>query len=75
MPDSMKYLVLRCVVGAIDGAIHDLLFTLQDSHDRNLGVEILVDGKNVAEVSDGLHGEPNGEQGWIARFSQFPEQP
>jgi len=56
---------------AIDTALHDLLFALQDSHDRSLGIEVLVNGENVAERSGALQSEPLGDEGWIARFSRF----
>ena len=32
----------------------------------------MVDGKPVAELSDGLHGEIFGDEGWIVRFSKHP---
>jgi hypothetical protein len=59
------------VVDAIDTAMHDFLFALQDAHDRELGVEILVDGRNVAEESGMLNGEQLGEGGWIEKYSRY----
>ena len=59
------------VVDLVDTAVHDLLFAIQDPHDREPGIEVLVDGENVAAASDGLQGEPLGEGGWIERFSKF----
>jgi hypothetical protein len=56
----------------VDTAMHDLLFAIQDSHDRALGVEVIVDGENVAELSGMLQGEPLGPGGWIRRFSKYP---
>jgi len=73
LPDDTRRLVLRCVADAIDTATHDFLFALQDAHDRKLGVEVLVDGTNVADVSDGLQGEPYGERGWIRRYSEYAD--
>ena len=73
LPEDTKRLLLRCVVDTIDTATHDFLFALQDSHDRQLGVEMLVDGANVADVSDGLQGEPYGNKGWIERYSEYSE--
>jgi hypothetical protein len=54
--------------------MHDLLFAFQEAHDRNTGIEIMVDGKPIAELSDGLHGEIFGETGWIVRYSEFPSE-
>jgi hypothetical protein len=48
---------------------------LQDAHDRKLGVEVSVDGTSIAEVSDGLQGEPYGERGWIRRYSEYAGTP
>jgi len=73
LPEDTKRLLLRCIVDTIDTATHDFLFALQDSHDRQLGVEVIVDGANVADVSDGLQGEPYGNKGWIERYSEYSE--
>ena len=70
LPEETQRLLLRCIVDTIDTATHDFLFALQDAHDRKLGVEVLVDGTSVAEVSDGLQSEPCGERGWIQRYSE-----
>lgn len=56
-------------VEALDEAIHDFLFALQEEADSGGEVAIRVRGKNVATLSDGLHGELFGEEGWFARFS------
>lgn len=73
LPPAEKELMLKAVVDVVDTALHDFLFALQDSHDRGLGIEVLVDGENVADASGMLHGEHLGEDGWIAKFSRFPE--
>lgn len=67
---EQKDLMLRVMKDAIDTAMHDLLFAIQDAHDRNQGIEIIVSGTNVAEASGMLNGEPLGPDGWIVRFSQ-----
>ena len=59
----------RCVIEAIDHGMHDFLFALVDAHDFNKGIEVLVDGQNIVELSDGLHGEPF-VNGWIAKFGK-----
>lgn len=69
--DDQRKVVRAVLVDAIDTAIHDFLFAIQDAHDRNLGVEVFVDGENVAEVSGVLNGEHLGEDGWIRRYSHF----
>jgi hypothetical protein len=52
--------------------MHDLLLALQDEADADGSVRVFVDGREVAKLSDGLHGEIFGEDGWIARFSEYP---
>ena len=51
--------------------MHELLFAIQDAHDRELGIEVSVDGENVAEKSGMLHGEHLGEGGWIDKYGRF----
>lgn len=71
LPEDTKRLVLRCVVDSIDVAVHDFLFALQEVHDLDDGLVVQVDGTNVAELSDGLEGEPLGKTGWIAKHSEY----
>ncbi|HKQ39082.1 MAG TPA: DUF6547 family protein [Verrucomicrobiae bacterium] len=71
LPDKQKDLIRQVVRDLLNTAIHDFLFALQDAHDRRHGIEVLVDGENIAEASGMLHGEHLGDQGWIERFSRF----
>jgi hypothetical protein len=71
MSSEQREVVALIVKDAIDTALHDLLFAIQDAHDRELGLELLINGKNVAEMSEMLHGEIQGDDGWIARFSHY----
>ena len=71
LPEDQKQLVRRILVDALDTAMHDLLFAIQDAHDRDLGINVIVDGEDVAEKSGMLHGEPIGEGGWIDKYSRF----
>lgn len=67
-PDQQAIL-RRALVSSIDSAIHDFLFAIQEVHDDDGSIAIEVDGKNVAALSDGLHGELFTDDGWFARFS------
>ena len=60
-----------CVDRVLSRAMHDFLFALVEAHDRNGKLDVVIDGESVIEESDGLHGEPYGEEGWIARFSKY----
>lgn len=73
LPLEQRGLLREVVVDALDVALHDLLCALQDAHDRSLGIDVIVNGKNVAEVSGMLQGEPLGPDGWISKFSRFPK--
>jgi hypothetical protein len=64
--------IRELVEALLTGAMHDVLFVLQEYHDCQQGIEIMVDGRPVAGLSDGLHGEIFGEDGWIFRYSKFP---
>jgi hypothetical protein len=58
-------------VSSVDKAIHDFLFKLQEVADFEDDIQVLVDGENGAGLSDGIHGELFGEDGWQARYSKF----
>jgi hypothetical protein len=62
----------RCVHVAIDGVLGEILQACQQAHDLDEGIEIVVDGENMGEVSDGLNGEQYGEFGWYAKFGKYP---
>jgi hypothetical protein len=65
----------RLVRSAVDSAIHDFLFALQEINDRDQSIQVLARGANVAAKSDGLQGEPSGDQGWDAKFSRHGQAP
>src|SRR5262245_11631292 len=71
--DRQRDVVMRCVRSAVDSAVHDFLFALQEQGESHGPIQILVRGRNVAQLSDGLHGEPYSAEGWQARFSEFGE--
>jgi hypothetical protein len=69
LSESQKQLVRKVVEEVLDSAMHDFLFAVTENED----IQIRVDGENVAELSDGLHGESYGENGWIAKYSKYKE--
>jgi hypothetical protein len=70
-----KEMVRRSVRSSIDTAIHDFLFALQERADFEGDIKVLVDGKDVVDLSDGIHGESFGPDGWMARFSTHGAPP
>ncbi|PRR79748.1 hypothetical protein [Clostridium vincentii] len=72
--DEKQLCIIRqCIVSSIDTATHDFLFALQESSDLNDDIQIIVDGHNVAELSDGLDEELYSEYGWYDKYSYFGE--
>ena len=70
--DEQKTTVREMVRDLLDVALHDFMFAVQDAHDRDLGIEVLVDGQNVAQLSGALHEDAIGPEGWVERFSAYP---
>jgi hypothetical protein len=58
----------------ITSGMHDILFALQEESDADGSIRVVVDGQDVAKLSDGLHGEIFGEDGWIVRHSKYPAE-
>jgi hypothetical protein len=71
LSDPVRATVLQCVIQTVDAAMHDFLFALQEQADFDNDIQILVDGQNVVELSDGIHGEAYSEDGWFAKFSRY----
>ena len=72
---ASRAIARRCLVSAIDGAIHDFLFTLHEGTYNDAAIAFLLAGQDVNQLGDGLHGEPFGTGGWFARFSAFGAPP
>jgi hypothetical protein len=75
LAEAQRALVRRAFIDAFDSAIHDFLFALQEQYDNRGPIRVRVSGKDVASLSDGLHGELFTEDGWYARFSAHGEPP
>lgn len=58
----------------ITGALHDLLFALQEENHFKNRIQLIVDGYDAVKISDGLHGEQFSDDGWVARFSKYKEK-
>ena len=72
LSEEQRAVVRESVVRALDYGIHNFLFALGVAFDFQQGISVMVDGSNVVEQSDGLHGEPYGSNGWIAKYSKHP---
>ena len=69
-----RELVLRTVRASIDSGVHAFLFALQEAGEDGR-IKIKVNGKDIADSTDGLHGELFTPEGWQARFSAYGEAP
>lgn len=69
--ESQKELIKEIVIKSIDTAIHNFLFSLQELADFENNIQISVNGKNIVELSDGIHGESYSEDGWNVKFSKY----
>jgi hypothetical protein len=67
-------LMKRTIRASVDAGVHSLLFALQEASDSGI-LEVRVNGKNIATLTDGLHGELFSPKGWQARFSDYGSAP
>jgi hypothetical protein len=67
---------ISCLVPAIvDDVIDHVLWMFEQ--EGSLTIRVRSDGggtDDLAADSDGLSGEPHGDEGWIARFSEHPNE-
>ncbi len=66
-----KRAFINAVTQTIDSSIHDFLFALQAQADFENEIQILVDGQNIVELSDGIHGEAYSDDGWFSKYSNY----
>ncbi|MDX5630943.1 MULTISPECIES: hypothetical protein [unclassified Brenneria] len=64
--DEQKKIIKELLIESIDNTIFNFLFLFEEDDKK----EILVSGKNITEISDGLSGELFTKDGWISRFSK-----
>lgn len=65
--DTQKMAFRNAIRKTIDASIHDFLFALQEQADFDNDIQIMVDGQNILELSDGIHGEAYTNKGWFAK--------
>ena len=75
MSDAQREIARRAIVECVDSAIHDFLFALQQEADFDNRIIINVDGIDVVKASQGIHGEPYGDDGWFAKYSKYGSHP
>jgi hypothetical protein len=68
---KQKQVFIGAIIESIDTGIHDFLFALQEQADFDNEIQVIVDGENVVELSDGIHGEAYSDEGWYAKYSKY----
>ena len=71
--DEQRDILRETAEHLITAGMHDFLFALEEDADSGGSIRIMVDGTDLAEASDGLHGEIFTENGWISRFSKYKQ--
>lgn len=71
MPESSRQALLELCSEVVDGVIHALLFLLES----DAATVVVHDGVPVSEDLDGLVFQLFGDDGWIARYSEWPPSP
>jgi hypothetical protein len=71
LDENEKQFVWDLVERITIAGLRDLLFAIQEEGDVKGAIKVLVDEKEIAKLSDGLHGEIFGDRGWIARYSKY----
>ena len=64
--ENERELLHAVIPDVVDTAIHNMLFMLEQHPE----FELIVEGENLDEISDGLAGELYTEEGWFMRFSE-----
>lgn len=66
MDKETKQIIKSIIPRIVDLGLHNFLWMFEE--DEN--IQILVQGKNINDISDGLAGELYAEDGWICKFSK-----
>lgn len=72
LPDETKDALRDCVIESAMTGVHDFLFGLEEAQNFGEGIDLTVDGIDIVSASDGLNYEIFGEDGFDAKFSQYP---
>ena len=61
----------KTVLSVLDVSLHHFLWMIEQSDGFDLVA--IIEGKSLSlkEISDGLCGEPHGENGWFAKYSKY----
>ncbi|RRC97700.1 hypothetical protein EHS89_16090 [Amphritea balenae] len=71
---KQKEIFLKCVIYCVDGGINDFVFNLDKELRQSGGIDMLIDSKNLKDLSPSLSQELYGEGGWQKRHSKYGSQ-
>ena len=63
---EQQLLICEIIHQIVDLSLHNMLCVFEE-HDK---FQIVIDGENIADISDGLSGELYTSDGWIEKFSE-----
>ena len=72
--EEQRQVVASLAPYIVDSVLHNLLQSLDE--EEEIDITVSIDGetsKTLREISDGLGAEIYSDEGWIARFSDYPE--
>lgn len=70
--EEEKKQLCNCVLSVIDSSLHHFLWMIEQSDDFDLIAKTDEGNISLKEVSDGLCGELYTEDGWISKYSKYP---
>ena len=71
LSEEAQEVIRDCIITAIATGVHDCLAKIDDLRDSG-DMTILLDGVDIIRASDGINAEYMLEEGWEARFSEYP---
>ncbi|MBI9056213.1 hypothetical protein L3049_10045 [Labilibaculum sp. DW002] len=66
-------IIQELIIEIMTSSTHDFLFAIQEQTDLDENIQMNVENENVADLSDGLHGEIFTESGWVKKYSAFKD--
>lgn len=71
LSDNEKRILKETLAYCIDGGLNDFLFHLDKEGRLKKRIRVIIDGLESTDLSEGLHKELHGKNGWKNRFSKF----
>jgi hypothetical protein len=72
--DEQRRIIVSFAPYIVNNVLHNLLQMLED--EEEIDITVSIDGETsstLRDISDGLGAEIYNDEGWIVRFSEYPE--